>query len=124
MSVLLLPQLLRRNAQSAIEFTRRILPGDCRGQLNQRIVIIKLTQARKQFIAHFPTSDGHRVGKLQGDALGRVKQIAVRVIQNRVDLVIGNSEAAAHGSVYILSKLAAIQKSDTTIDEGTQSRID
>ena len=124
MSVLLLPQLLRWNSQGAIEFTRRVLPGDRRGQLNQRIVIIKLTQARKQFIAYLPTCDCHRVGKLQGEALGLVKQVAARVIQHRVDLVMGNSEAAAHGSVDVLSKLAAIQESHATIDEGTQSRTD
>ena len=124
MSVLLLPQLLRWNSQGAIEFTRRVLPGDRRGQLNQRIVIIKFTQARKQFIAYFPTSDGHCVGKLQGDPLGPIKQLAVRVIQHRVDLVVGNSEAAAHGSVDVLSKFTAIQESHATINEGTKSRID
>ena len=59
------PQLLRWNTQSPIEFTRRVLPGDRSSELDQFIIIEKLLQLRKQFVAYFSISDGHAVGILK-----------------------------------------------------------
>jgi hypothetical protein len=41
-----------------------------------------------------------------------------------VDLLVGNSKLAAHGSINVLSKLATIQVSDATIDQPPQTCID
>src|SRR5215208_6918214 len=64
------PQLLRRHAQSAVEFARSVFPRDDRGQFNKLVVTVNLAQARKHFIAHFSPGDRHSVCVSKRDSLG------------------------------------------------------
>ena len=123
MSVLLLPQLLRRDAQCAIEFTGSVFPANSGRQLHQRIFIEALSHPREKFIRNFATGYGHSVGILERHALGFIIEIAIGVIGQRVNFVIRNTELTAHGSVNVLSKLTAVKKGDAAIDQSAQFRI-
>ena len=119
-----LPQLLRRHAQGAIEFTGCVFPGNRGRQLYQSIFVKNFPQSREKFVANFAAGYRHGVGKLERKAFHIGKEFAVRVVGESVDFFVGNAELAAHGSVYVLSKLAAVEEGDAPIDEGSQTRID
>ena len=117
------PQFLRRDAQRPIEFTGSVLPRDRRRQLDQSIIVIEFAQSREEFFADVLTGDGHRVSELQREPFRFRKQFTVCVIQHCFDLLIGDAEPAAHGSVDVLSKLAAIEERNPTINQCSQTRI-
>ena len=118
-----LPQLLRRHAQGAIELTRCVFPGDCGGQLHQSIFIEESAQALKKFITDVMSRDCHGIGEFERQAFLLSKEVAVRIIFDGFNLVVGNSELAAHGSIYILSKLATVEEGDAPIDQCSQTRF-
>jgi hypothetical protein len=123
MSVLPLPQLLRRNAQGAIEFTRRVFPGDSGRQLHNLIFSEALSHPREEFICNFAPGYGHSIGILKRQAFSLTIEIARCVIGQRINLVIRNSKLTAHGSINVLSKLAAVKKGDAAIDQRSQFRV-
>ena len=128
MSVLLinvspLPQLLRRHAQSAIELTRCVFPGDRGRQLHQSIFIEESAQSLKKFITDVMSRDCHGVGEFKRQAFLLSEEVAVRIIFDGFNLVVGNSELAAHGSIYVLSKLATVEEGDAPIDQCSQTRF-
>ena len=128
MSVLLinvtpLPQLLRRHAQSAIELTGGVFPGDRGCQLHQSVLIEKFAQSLKEFIADVASRNCHSVGEFKRKAFRLSVEVTVRVIGDGVNLVVGNSELAAHGSIYVLSKLAAVEKGNAPIEQCAQTRV-
>ena len=47
---LALPQLLRRDAQGAVELGRGVLPGDDLGELDDGIVVVDSSQTREELI--------------------------------------------------------------------------
>ena len=100
--------MLRWDAQGAIEFTGSVFPGDRSRQLYQCILIVKSAQSREKFVADLATRYCHSVGKLERGAFGFGKQVIVCVVSEAFDLVVGNSQAAAHGSINVLSKLTTV----------------
>ena len=123
MSVLPLPQMLRRYAQRAIEFAGRVFPSDSSRQLHQRIFIEALPHSREKFIRNFAPGYRHSIGIFERNAFGFSVEVARCVVVQGINLVIRNSELTAHGSVNVLSKLTAVKKSYAAIDERAQSRI-
>lgn len=118
-----LPQLLRRDSQCAIEFTGCVFPGDSGRQFYQSILIEKSAQSGEEFLADVAPRYGHCVGKLERKAFAFGIKVTICVIRKGVDLVVGNSELAAHGSIYVLSKLTTIEKGDAAIDQRSQTRV-
>ena len=103
-----LPELLRRYAQGAIEFTRRVFPGNGRSQFHYFIFVVARTKPRKKIIADVASGYGHAVSILKRDSFGHLEEFAGRVVFECFNFCIGNTQLAAHGSVYVLSKLAAV----------------
>jgi hypothetical protein len=50
-------------------------------------------------------------------------EVTVRVVRQGVNLGIRNSELAAHGSIYVLSKLATVEESNAPVDQRSQTRV-
>src|SRR3989442_1262696 len=59
------PQLLRRNAQGAIELCRRVLPGDELRQLHDFGVVEQRMHARKKLVRYVPAGRADRVRVLE-----------------------------------------------------------
>ena len=118
-----LPQLLRRHAQGAIKFTRCVFPGDRGRQFHQSVLIEKSAQSLKEFIADVSPRNCHSVGEFKRKAFSLSIEVAVRVIRQGVNLGVGNSELAAHGSIYVLSKLATVKEGDAPVDQRSQTCV-
>ena len=123
LGLLFFPKLLRRDAQGPIKFTRRVFPCDGRGQLDQSILVIEVAQLGEQFLTDVLAGDGHCIRKLQSEPFRLGKEFAVCVVQNGFDLLLGNSQAATHGSVDVLSKLTAIQECNATVKQRSQGGV-
>ena len=118
-----LPQSLGWHAQSAIELTRCVFPGDRGRQLYQSIFIEKFAQTLKKFITDVAPRDCHGVGEFKRQAFLLSEEVAVRIIFDGFNLLARNSELAAHGSIYVLSKLAPVEEGDAPIDQCSQTRV-
>ena len=118
-----LPQLLRRYPQGAIKFTRRVFPGDRGRQFHQSVLSEKSAQALEEFITDVASRNCHSVGELKRNAFCLSIEVTVRVVRQGVNLGVRNSELAAHGSIYVLSKLATVEKCNTPVDQRSQTRV-
>jgi hypothetical protein len=102
------PQALRGNPQGPIKLTRRILPGDNRRKLDQRVVVEEPPHPREQLIAHIPVREGDDIGVLECNPLLLIVERARGVLIQGQYLLFGNSLFAADGSVYVLSENAPV----------------
>jgi hypothetical protein len=128
MSVLLinvtpLPQLLRWHAQSAIKLTGCVFPGDRGRQLHQSVLVEKSAQSFKEFITDVASRNCHSVGEFKRKAFLLSEEVTVCIIRDGVNLIVGNPELAAHGSINVLSKLATVEEGDAPIDQRSQTSI-
>jgi hypothetical protein len=82
-----------------------------------------LAQSREEFVRNVAARDGHRVGVFKRDALGFGVERARLVLMERVYLLVRDAEFAADRSVYVLSKLAPVERSDAAVDERLQARV-
>src|SRR5215208_5293762 len=119
-----LPESLRGDAQRAVELARSVLPRDDFGQLDDLVVVIVPAQHGEQPIRHVEPGHGHRVGVEERHALGLRVERAQRVVRERLDLLVRKPQLAADRSVDVLSKLAAVNRRDTAIDERDEPRVD
>ena len=88
MSLLSLPQLLRRHSECPVEFTRSVFPSDRGGQLHDLIVVIVATQPGEKLVVNVIVRNRHSIGELERSAFRIGIQRAARVIVQRVDLLI------------------------------------
>lgn len=102
------PQVLRRNAERAIKFARRIFPRNNRGQFYNLIVVKLRSQPVKKFIANVALGECHSLGILERQAFRLVEQRTFLIAVERLQLFVADAEFAAHGSVNVLSKFAVI----------------
>src|SRR5512146_2233544 len=56
-----LPQPLGRDPQRPVELARRVLPGDGRGQLHQRVVVVEAPQPGEEIVPDVAPAEGHAV---------------------------------------------------------------
>ena len=119
----LLPQLLRGNAQRAIELTRCVFPGDGGRQLHQGVFIEKPAQSLKEFVIDVASRNCHSVGEFKRKSFLLSVEVTVCVIRDGLNLVVGNSELAAHGSINVLSKLATVEEGNAPIDQCSQTWV-
>src|SRR5260221_12073511 len=112
-----LPELLGGNAQCPIKFARRVFPGDDLGQFDERVLVIELAQAGKEGIADLASGNGHGIGILQRDALDVAIEWTRGVIGQGENLLIRETQTAAHGSIEILSKRAAVEPGNPPVDQ-------
>src|SRR5437667_407375 len=115
-----LPELLGGNAQCSIEFARRVFPGDDLGQFDERVLVIELAQAGEEGIADLTSGNGHGISILQRDALDFAIEWTRGVIGQSENLLIRETQTAAHGSIDILSKLAAVKPGNPPVDQSLQ----
>src|SRR5439155_9765476 len=106
------------------EFGGSVLPGDDRRQLDEGVVVVVAAESAEQLVRHLASGDGHRVRVLQGEPLGLVVPGTGPVLGEAVDLLRGHAELAAHGSVDVLSELAAVQGGDAAVHESGEATVD
>ena len=111
------PEFLRRDAQRAVELAGSVLPGDDLRQLYQGIVVVIAAQSLEQLICDLAPGDRHRVGVCERRALLFIVERAQGILGERFDLLVREPKLAAHGSVDVLSKLAAVKGRDATIEK-------
>jgi len=76
-----------------------------------------LTQSGKQIVVYILGGEGDGVCIFECDSLGLRVKLARGVVGKGFDLLSGDSELAAHGSVDVLSKLTPIERGHTTIQQ-------
>src|SRR5216684_117195 len=123
-SCLTLPESLGGNAERAVELAGRVLPGDDLGQLDRCVVVVEAADPREQIVADVTIAERDGVRVLQGHALGLRVERAGRVVAKGQDLLVRHAEPAAHGSIDVLSELAAVQRGDTAIEQGLELAVD
>lgn len=118
------PQPLRGHAQRPVELARRVLPGNDRRQLDQCVAVEEPAQPLEELILYVSVAIGHTVGVLQHGSLHLAVERASRIIGQRQDLLVGDAGLAAHGSLEVLSELAAVDHGDPPVDERREPGID
>lgn len=115
-----LPQVLRLDAQSAIETRGGVLPRDDLGQLHDLLFAEVIADAGEQLVAGAAAGGRHGIGIGQRGLLVSIKQRGGVVVSERAKLFVADSQFAADRSVEVLSKLAADQCGDPSIDQRLQ----
>src|SRR6185312_16836358 len=103
-----LPESLRWDAERPVETRGRVLPRDDHRQLRDRVVVVVPSHPREQLVADVAAGLGHRVGVFERHLLRVAEERAVRVVVERLDLLGRDAVPAAHGSIDVLSELAAV----------------
>jgi ABC-type nitrate/sulfonate/bicarbonate transport system substrate-binding protein len=69
----------------------------------------------EELVADVAAGDGHGVGVFERGFLEIVEERAQRIIAEGEDLLVADTEFAAHGSVGVLSKFASVQAGDPAV---------
>lgn len=91
------------------KYARCVFPGDDLGQFDQRLLVIAQTQAGEESIVDLASGNGYGIGILQCDALDFAVERTGSVINQGENLFIRESQTAAHSSIDVLSKRAAVK---------------
>ncbi len=78
---------------------------------------------RKQLVTHIQRGDRNVVGVLEGDLLTVIEKGARLIVRDIENLLDGDAQPAAHGSVNVLSEDASIQSRHSTIDQSRQLTV-
>src|SRR5258705_4013983 len=112
-----LPEPLRWDAERPVEARGRVLPRDDHRQLRDGVVVVVLLRARKQLVVDVPLGVRDRVGVFERHLLRVAEERALRVVVERLELLRRDAEPAAHGSIGVLSELAAVPPGDATVEQ-------
>src|SRR5439155_7180994 len=103
-----LPEPLRRDAERPVEARGRILPRDDHRQLGDGVVVVVPLHAREQLVVDVAARVRDGVGVFERYLLRVAEERALRVVPERLDFLGRDAVPAAHGSIYVLSELAAV----------------
>ena len=113
-----LPETLRWNSECPVETRGRVFPRDDHRQLRDGVGVEVSLQVREQIVVD--VAGCHGVGVGERHFLRLAEQRAFRVFVKRIDLICRAAESAAHGSIGVLSKLAAVPPGNATIQQPAQ----
>src|SRR6266567_2898639 len=112
-----LPEPLRWDAERPVEARGRVLPRDDHRQLRDGVVVVVPLHAREQLVVDVAARVRDRVGVFERYLLRVAEERALRVVVERLDLLRRDAEPAAHGSIGVLSELAAVPPGDATVEQ-------
>src|SRR5438552_10532087 len=112
-----LPEPLRWDAERPVEARGGVLPRDDHRQLRDGVVVVVPLHAREQLVVDIAARDRDRVGVFERYLLRVAEERALRVVVERLDLLRRDAEPAAHGSIHVLSELAAVPPGDSTVEQ-------
>jgi hypothetical protein len=112
-----LPEPLRWDAERPVEARGRVLPRDDHRQLRDGVVVVVVLHAREQLVVDVAARIRDRVGVFEGYLLRVAEERALRVVVERLELLRRDAEPAAHGSIGVLSELAAVPPGDATVEQ-------
>src|SRR5437773_7725474 len=103
-----LPEPLRWDAERPVEARGCVLPRDDHRQLRDGVVVVVPLHAREQLVVDVAARLRDRVGVFERYLLRVAEERALRVVVERLDLLCRDAVPAAHGSIDVLSELAAV----------------
>src|SRR5438874_5469525 len=103
-----LPEPLRWDAERPVEARGGVLPRDDHRQFRDGVIVVMALHAREQLVVDVAARVRDRVGVFERNLLGVGEERAPRVVVERFDLLRREAVPAAHGSIDVLSELAAI----------------
>src|SRR5258705_3581938 len=112
-----LPEPLRWDAERPVEARGRVLPRDDHRHLRDGVVVVVPLHADEQLVVDVAARVRDRVGVLERHLLRVAEERALRVVVERLELLRRDAEPAAHGSIGVLSELAAVPPGDTTVEQ-------
>src|SRR5262245_59788092 len=112
------PEPLRGDAERPIEARRGVLPCDDHRQLGDGVVVVVPLQAGEQVVVDVASRVGDRVGVFERHLLRVGEKRARRIVAEEcLELLPRDTVSAAHGSMDVLSELAAVPRGDATIEQ-------
>src|SRR5262245_23842227 len=112
-----LPEPLRWDAERPVEARRRVLPRDDHRQLRDGVVVVVPLHPREQLVVDVAACVRDRIRVFECYLLRVAEERALRVVVERLDLLRRDAEPAAHGSIDVLSELAAVPPGDATVEQ-------
>src|ERR1700758_4256735 len=92
-----LAEILPLNAESVVEPGPVVLPGDCRGQLDQLGFVEVLPQADEQRIRHLHRALRHPSGVFENESF-QIREVQARPVSIEISYLLGSYSAfSAHG---------------------------
>src|ERR1700730_5285581 len=112
-----LPEPLRWDAERPVEARGRVLPRDDHRQLRDGVVVVVSLHAREKLVVDVAARVRDRVGVFERHLLRVAEERALRIAAERVDLLRRDAVPAAHGSIDVLSELAAVPRGHAPIEQ-------
>src|SRR6266567_85952 len=112
-----LPEPLRWDAERPVEARGRVLPRDDHRQLRDGVVVVMPLHAREELVVDVAARLRDRVGVFERHFLRVAEERALRVVVERLQLLRRDAEPAAHGSIGVLSELAAVPPGNATVEQ-------
>src|SRR2546429_199709 len=112
-----LPEPLRWDAERPVEARGRVLPRDDHRQLRDGVVVVMPLHPREELVVDVAARLRDRVGVFERHFLRVAEERALRVVVERLELLRRDAEPAAHGSIGVLSELAAVPPGDATVEQ-------
>jgi hypothetical protein len=81
-----LPEALRWDAERAVEFARRVFPGDDFGEFDDFVVVEDAADAGEEVVVDVAVREGDGIGVRERDALPLVEEFALAVSVEREQL--------------------------------------
>src|SRR5882724_4391533 len=111
-----LPEPLGWDAERPVEARGRVLPRDDHRHLRDGVVVVVSLHAREQLVVDVTARVRDRVGVFERHLLRVAEERALREVVERLKLLRRDTEPAAHGSIGVLSELAAVPPGDATVE--------
>ncbi len=112
-----LPEFLRWDAERPVEARGRVLPRDDHRHLRDGVVVVVPLHAREELVVDVAVRVRDRVGVFERHPLRVAEERALRVVVERLEFLRRDAEPAAHGSIGVLSELAAVPPGDATVEQ-------
>src|SRR2546426_585803 len=111
------PEPLRWDAERPVEARGRVLPRDDHRQLGDGVVVEVPLHAREELVVDVAVRLSDRVGVFERHLLRVAEERALRIVVERLDLLRRDAVPAAHGSIDVLSELAAVPRGHAPIEQ-------
>src|SRR5213082_3545683 len=112
-----LPEPLRWAAERPVEARACVLPRDDHRQLGNGVVVVVSLHAREKLVVDVAVRLRDRIGVFERHLLRFAEERALRIVVERLDLLRRDAVPAAHGSIDVLSELAAVPRGHAPIEQ-------
>src|SRR5258705_696211 len=112
-----LPEPLRWDAERPVEARGRVLPRDDHRHLRDGVVVVVPLHTREELVVDVLARVRDCVRVFERYLLRVAEERTLPVVVERLQLLRRDAEPAAHGSIGVLSELAAVPPGDATVEQ-------